>query len=693
MNLRLLHRRLAVLMGLAGLVAFAGGAGFEPISSALAFGALTLALFWQPSPARARRLERLWLPVATVLVLRALYHVFVIRGDVVIPVVDLLLLLMAAEALRALEAPNDLRLYALSFALVLASTAYRPGVVFLLAFVAYVALSTVALMVGHLRRSAERHRVREVPLGSSLLGATAGLSAFVLAVAVVVFLTFPRVSQGWSGRGDAAISSIAGFSDEVSLGQHGSTIAVNPEIVLRVEFPDGPPASVGGLHWRGRSYDHFDGVRWSRSRALPPSSAPRSWYRNRWDGETITQRIFGAALEARVLFALHPALDIAAENGMQPLFDNAGDFLYWGSVAPVYTVRSMAARPPASMLREADDGFTPPARYFLQLPDDLDPRIRALADSLTAGLETRWDKAVAIERWLGTLGYTRTLPGTAAETSLDHFLFERREGHCEYFSTAMVVLLRAAGIEARNVNGFLGGEWSEFGNYLAVTQNSAHSWAEVWFPGYGWVTFDPTPAATGPGTASAVWFWPGRILFDGIQHRWNKWVLDYGPEEQTGILASWSDLMAREEARSGGGGGAGDVGEGGFEILVGLAVLGLALAWIWRRRTGAALGPAQRAYVKLRRACEGAGLPVTPGLTSGRLVELVQARRPAAAGPSARVVALYERDRWGGRPLDPADLAELRRALAGARRLLRRERPWRTKQQAGVRGGSDRISS
>src|SRR5690606_23581468 len=183
-----------------------------PMSAALAFTALTLSLFWHPSPERSARMERMWLPLATLLVLRALYHVFIIRGDVVIPVVDLLLLLMAAEALRALDAPNDLRLYALSFALILAATAYRPGIVFLLAFVAYVAIATVALMVGHLRRSAERHGVREVPLARGLLGTTGALAGVILLVAAGVFVTFPRVSQGWAGRGETSATSIAGFS-------------------------------------------------------------------------------------------------------------------------------------------------------------------------------------------------------------------------------------------------------------------------------------------------------------------------------------------------------------------------------------------------------------------------------------------------------------------------------------------------
>ena len=160
MSLDLLHRRLTVLMGLAGLVAFAGGAGFEPISTLLGAIALGTAFVWQPDEELSARLERVWLPLAALLVLRAGYHFFLIQDDIVIPVVDLLLLLLAAETLRSLDAPNDLRLYALSFALVLASTAYRPGILFLIAFVAYIGLATIALMIGHLRRQSTRFGVR-----------------------------------------------------------------------------------------------------------------------------------------------------------------------------------------------------------------------------------------------------------------------------------------------------------------------------------------------------------------------------------------------------------------------------------------------------------------------------------------------------------------------------------------------------
>ena len=670
MNLRLLHRRLAVLMGLAGLVAFSGGAGVELIPTTLATLALGTALFWHPDPERSARMERAWLPLATILVTRALWHVFIVRDDVVIPVVDLLLLLMAAEALRSLDAPNDLRLYALSFALILASTAYRPGIVFLLAFVAYIGLATLALMIGHLRRKAERHRILEVPLGRGLIGTTTALSGVIFLVAIFVFVTFPRVSQGWAGRGETVTTSIAGFSDQVSIGEVGSTILGNPQIVLRVEFPNGAPADMGPLHWRGRSYDRFDGVRWTHSSSLPPSSPPTAWYRNRWPAPTVEQRIFGAALDARVLFALHPALQIDADNGVQPLFDNAGDFVYWGSGAPAYTALSSADQPSAGQLRGADSGYTPSNRFFLQLPP-LDPRVTALADSLTAGLETRYDKVVAIQSWLRSFTYTRDLPATAGQATLQYFLFERRAGHCEYFSTAMVVLLRGVGIQARNVNGFLGGQWNEFGSYLVVTQTEAHSWVEVWFPGYGWVTFDPTPAGAAGSSQVASWFWPGRILFDGIQHRWNKWVLDYDAADQSGLLARWLGLLGTGEEMAGetpgGASQQGDAGPWGAAFLL----LALVAGWAWLRRSGRALVPTTRMYVELRAACQRAGVAVSPGLTPLALVRRIEATRASAAVPSARVVDLYLRARYGREQLGMSELTEMRAALSAARRYLR----------------------
>lgn len=660
MKLALLHRRLAVLMGLAGLLAFAGGAGFEPISALLAAVALVAALFWQPSHTLSLRMEPVWLPVAALLVGRAVWHVVIVGDDVVIPVVDLLLLLLCAECLRSIDAPNDARLYALSFALLLAATAYRPGILFALAFVVYVTLATVALTLGHLRRKSARHGVPDPPVDRALVGATAGLGIVVLAMSALVFVAFPRVSRGWAGRGDVPMVSVAGFSDQVSLGEFGSQIYANPQIVLRVEFTDGRPDNAAGLHWRGRSYDRFDGVRWSRSYPMPPASAPSTWYRERWQGPMVQQRIFAAPIESKVLFALHPALRIESDSRTQPLFDNAGDFIYWGTAAPVYSAWSMAAPPSAEELRDARGEFQPGRGRYLQLPA-LSDRIRALADSITADAATAYDHAVAVERYLKSFAYTLELPRSASETSLDYFLFQRRAGHCEYFSTAMVVMLRTLGIHARNVNGFLGGEWSEFGDYLAVTQNQAHSWVEVWFPSYGWVAFDPTPA----GASSIAWFWPGRFLFDAVQHRWNKWVLDYNLETQGSLLdrlRRWSEpklAMPGERPRS----------RGPWWGLAAVSAAVLGTAWTLTRH-GRSHPAETRAYLRLIELCRRAGVVDEAAVGPLELVEALQRIRHPAAGSAGRLVELYLRARFGALPLDEGERRVLSDALVRARAHL-----------------------
>jgi transglutaminase-like putative cysteine protease len=668
MTLRRLHRRLTVIMAVSGLVAFAGSAGVEPLSAALASVGLVVALIWLPSPETAKTIERLFLPLAVLLAARALFHVLVVGGDIVVPVVDLLLLLLVAETLRAPEAHNDVRLYALSFALLLASTAYRPGVIFALAFVAYVILATVALMVGHLSRQAHNHRLRDISVQRPFMMATVGLSGVTLAMSAVVFLTFPRFQRNWVGRGNTLATSIAGFADEVSLGTHGSRIVGNPQIVLRVEFPDGRPTDLNGLHWRGRSYDRFDGVRWSRSRRLPPSLAPTSWYVDRWGGAGyLAQKIYGAPLDVRVLFALHPVVDIEPHSSIQPIFDNAGDFVYWGRVSPSYTAISPRRRPAPDSLRTSARGYTPSRRHFLQLPE-LPERMQALADSLTAGLDNRYDRVRAIESWFhNEFAYTLDLPATAREATLEYFLFQRRAGHCEYFSTAMVMLLRMEGIPAREVNGFLGGEWSDFGQYLAVTQNQAHAWVEVWFPDFGWVPFDPTPGGGSGEALATAWFWPGRFLLDGLQHRWSKWVLDYNVESQWNFFRRLGDFFSREEEVLEGTSGSVSNRDWSPLWLTLLIFAGLSGAVLFARNRTAY--PAEtRIYLGLREACRRAWKVRARSLTPASILDKLRREGSGAAPHAAELIRLYQETRFGGRELTP----ERRKVMASSLSLARR---------------------
>jgi hypothetical protein len=181
------------------------------------------------------------------------------------------------------------------------------------------------------------------------------------------------------------------------------------------------------------------------------------------------------------------------------------------------------------------------ARLYLQLPKPLDPRIRQLAHEITreAGAVTPYDKAKAIETYLKTrFGYTLNLT-INGEDPLSEFLFDVREGHCEYFATAMVILLRTIGIPARLVNGFQMGEFNDVNRMFTVRQSDAHSWAEVYFPhARAWVEFDPTPAAGINDYSQGGLLARFRKYMDAMEVFWLDYIVTLDSDEQASIIVS-----------------------------------------------------------------------------------------------------------------------------------------------------------
>jgi hypothetical protein len=435
------------------------------------------------------------------------------------------------------------------------------------------------------------------------------------------------------------------------------------------------------LYWRGRSYDYFDGVSWRRSSSVPRTLATTAFYAARWPGERITQRIFATALDVPVIFGLHPVIFVQSHTRMRPLADNAGDLWYHGSGAPSYTTISAAQAPTPAALRAAYGEAVRGEQYYLQLPN-LPERIHALADSLTRYQPTRYDSVRAVQQWLRTnFRYTLELPATARAATLDHFLFQRRAGHCEYFSTALVVLLRSVGIPARNVNGFLGGRWNEFGEFVTVTQNQAHSWAEVWFPRYGWVTFDGTPAANADVAQQREnWLSPLRTFFDGFEHRWNKWVLEYNLETQTQLFRRAAQPFIRNQASGPPDDDARRTTMRWLKNVLLVSVIALAVILLLSaRRVQHSASSETRAYLRLRRSYQNAGYRVQE--YEGPVAFLALLRRSRAPGltHAEQVVALYLRARFSAEEIDQSDRAVLQAHLRGALAALRNRRagPWK----------------
>jgi protein-glutamine gamma-glutamyltransferase len=201
-------------------------------------------------------------------------------------------------------------------------------------------------------------------------------------------------------------------------------------------------------------------------------------------------------------------------------------------VINAYRGVSDLAQPDAADLQLAYGPYPPQIlEDNLQLPK-LDPRIPQLAEQITDSLPSNYDRAAAIENYLRShYGYTLQLSRTQPRDPLAEFLFVRKQGHCEYFASAMAVMLRSLHIPSRVVNGFRGGEYNDLSGQYVIRASDAHSWVEAYFPGYGWVGFDPTPAAP----PLQQWGRAGLYL-DALSSFWREWVVNYDSAHQ-GTLA------------------------------------------------------------------------------------------------------------------------------------------------------------
>ena len=467
---------------------------------------------------------------------------------------------------------------------------------------------TVAERIGAGKTAAEEGSITGSWLGRIPTTAFV-LIFFIVALAAPMFFMLPRVGGAGIGSDSNGPSTKSGFSDRVRLGGIGR-IQQNDEVVMRVRL-EGNDTS-GSLKWRGMAHDTFDGQTWSRSR--PQSREPKS----RGDRDIIQvdyatgreslllQTIYLEPLDTPVLFAAPRAVGV---QGNFPLLvkDVYGGLSFQRTgERSTYRVLSDTSLPPEQALRRDNGAYAVQFGNYLQIPDDLDPRISELAEEVTKGYRSRYDAALAVENYLQTqFGYTLELKSGGADPLAD-FLFNVREGHCEYFATAMVMMLRTQGIAARLVTGFQQGDYNETADVFVVRQRHAHAWVEVYFPEeQAWIPFDPTPAAGQDISATPAGI-AGQFskYLEALEMFWIQYFVAFDNQEQRSMFTSvkkgftdfqgnagtyadtirtliaewWKDVRGDNgyEMR------AAAVGYGTV-LVIGSVVGLLLLVWIWRR--------------------------------------------------------------------------------------------------------------
>jgi protein-glutamine gamma-glutamyltransferase len=487
------------------------------------------------------------------------------------------LLLSSIKLLQVKSDRDWLFLYLISFFEVLLAAGLSVSPLFLASLGLYVFCSLLAVVCFEMRKARRsvpasesrllvandpkflrRRRTRGARTLRRLPLAAACLFVLIFALALPVFLITPRAAENiLSMPGGSASSGFVGFSDHVTLGDIGRLNKSN-QLVMRVRV-EGPGAAGGGsLRWRGVALDRFDGRRWSQSSepGNPYQSLDGNLYRFGTTedlGRLTTQTFFVEAIDTPVIFAAPRAL---ALQGGFPFVRRDRDDGLSSRQHPLeritYTVYSDTYEPPPDKLRAGRDADRPeaaknlrrPVEDYTQLPSNLDTRVGSLAWTVVrqAGARNAYDAARAIEAHLGSNAYgghySYSLDMRAGgEDPLADFLFNVRQGHCEYFATAMAVMLRSLHIPARVVNGFQSGEYNAAADAYVVRQADAHSWVEVYFPETdAWVTFDPTPADGRPaGTSGDGITGSLRRYADALELFWIQHVVGYDRQGQRAL--------------------------------------------------------------------------------------------------------------------------------------------------------------
>ena len=565
----------AALTGLAGL-ALLGGVGTQ-------LGLLGLALVaaaWAFAGERLRR-RQIW-AVASALVSLATVVAPILFG---LPWswagMGLLVYLQVHRACVAQTTADDRLtvLFGLLMVLLACTRARSPALGLLL--VLLVGGMPLALVVLHLVDLEKAHATRREALAEGgrawrfalLAPASVALTAFFFAV-------IPRLSaEVLSEYGDK--QDLSGFDEGVELGDIGE-IKDNPELVMRVTVTDSDGDVLPGpFYFRGLALDRFDGGSWTVGESLRDRQRPSDLARDPGgppEAGALRQDVLLEPVSGAPIFAIAPVDRIFADEFV---YSDQKSGFRWGE--DVRRREFVVVSLPDEPILDGFGTFRDPE--LKSLPPDLDPRILELAERLAGEVDAPRAKAAAIEQYLRqNHRYTLVPTPATANQALAVFLFDSRQGHCEYFATALAVLLRAQGVPARLVNGFYGGDFNPVGGFIAVRQAHAHSWVEAWMPGEGWVRFDATPA----GEVAAA---PGGLLGqlgDALSAQWYGFVLDYDLATQLqGVRAVGRQVQAVGGPAASTGVAPGALGAG--VLVVGLLVAAgaasrLARGWLEGRR-------------------------------------------------------------------------------------------------------------
>ena len=562
------------------------------------------------------------------------------------PGVALLALFLALKLLELRAARDAVATALLCYFLVLGQFLFTQTIPTALLACLTVLITTAALLAGSDDRPQPQQQLRRAGL---MLGQA-------LPFMLLLFLLFPRVQGPLWGIPQDRFAAVSGLSDTMSPGSIAQ-LSQSDAVAFRVQFKGAvPPQSQ--LYWRGPVMPSFDGRSWRVTQTMGAySDVPYAGL-----GAPVDYEVTLEAHGKFWLFALELPATLPPESALTSDYQPIARLAVRNRMR--YTQR---AWPEA--IAGVDEA---PAilRAALALPKDGNPRMRAISAAWRA---QHGDDGAAIlaaaENFFSQQLLIYTLnPPLLGPDIVDEFLFGTKRGFCEHFAAAFVFALRAAGVPARVVAGYQGGEVNPVDGYLVVRQYDAHAWAEAWIAGRGWVRIDPTaisaPTRISSNLAAAVpdgeelpflargdlaWVRELRDRLDAVTNGWNQWVLGYNPERQRDLLAGlgmnepdWRSMTAV------------------LSVLCGVVMLGLT-AWILRNRMR--VDPALAAWRRFTGRLARRGIAWQPWEGPLTFAQRAARQAPIHAESIGEITALYARLRYGPAP-QASDLIQLKAKIA-----------------------------
>ncbi|HRI63379.1 MAG TPA: DUF3488 and transglutaminase-like domain-containing protein [Polyangium sp.] len=709
MRFGLVHRIMTDALAVLGILALLASGQFGAwVSGSLIVGlvlALAIRDVWERYPA-LKHFDTITL--IGVLALQIGRLMFDANANVLDVVIEFAAALQIIRLATRKGAAHDQQVIVLALLHLISGTVLGGGLGYGLCFLGILVVAPGALVLSHLRREVEgnyRQGARDrtglpvdVPrilrsrrvVGRTFLGVTCLLSIPIVIFTALLFILFPRVGLSLLLLNRSHSGRYVGFSPRVDLGEVG-VLRSDPTLAMRIEMPNmgEKPAERIPLHLRGTALDAYDGRTWTQSDTskrpaeLEASIVPLD---ERWPDSKLdpVMKIDLEPIDPPVIFLpptatgmrIRPRTTVGSDNQNVVLRGPEGEHRYQPMDDRGLKYEVFLSRRSLPTFRHF--GSPDRARY-LKLPPNMPDRIRELAATWTKDAKTQLEKAQAIEMHLRTdYKYDLASPSGKDPNPLDHFLFESRRGHCEFYSTAMAIMLRTVDVPTRNVTGFVGGTYNRFGKFYAVRQGDAHSWVEAYLDNYGWLTFDPTPPADAAPKSEIVGMWAYlRDLIEATSQRWDRHVVSYDLSQQLSLFNSFRKYRRGDSTPTT---PSGSRNRRAFVIaLVGVVAAGGVYFYLRRKklRAMATVKPgdarsqsallATALYESLDVAMGVRGIARSPGTPPLKHADLLTSMAHPLAHEIHDLTAIYIESRFGGRTLSDDE----RRAFEKRVRALR----------------------